>query len=381
MAPSPTDSVRPASSRSSSEEILACHEDFKSDLLLNQVIDAMPAMVAILDPNRHIVHANALLVATYGRGELEKVLGTRQGELLDCIHAWDHVMGCGDGQACTTCGAVAAVLAAQQGRTVQNECRILTGLGTEPLDLMVKASPFRHHDRPFTIIVVENIADRKRREVLEKVFFHDVMNTVGNLVGLSELVRDSQEAAEVREYAPLLVETVGRLVEEISAQRDLLAAEADNLEFLVEEREVRPFLKDLVRSLAAAPVAMARRIELAGDLENRRLATGWVLLSRVMSNLVKNALEASSPGETVRIDGRFRDGEYCFQINNNGVIPQAVAHQVFQRSFSTKGTGRGLGTFSCKLFVEKYLKGHISFSSIEGEGTTFLVRIPDLEIN
>ncbi|MFH2052909.1 MAG: ATP-binding protein [bacterium] len=376
-----TDSLRPVPKRSSSEEILAYNRDFKSDLLLQRVIDAMPAMVAILDPNRHIVHANTLLIATYGRGDLETVLGTRPGELLDCIHAWDHVMGCGESEACTTCGAVAAVLAAQQGRTVQNECRILTGQGTEPLDLMVKASPFSYHDRPYTIIVVENIADRKRREVLEKVFFHDVMNTVGNLVGLSELVRDSQEAAEVQEYAPLLVETVGRLVEEINAQRDLLAAETDNLEFAVEVQETGPFLEELARSLAAASVARGKRIELSGDLESRSLSTGWVLLTRVLSNLIKNALEASAPGETVRIDGRSRDGGYCFHVNNRGVIPQVVAHQVFQRSFSTKGTGRGLGTFSSKLFVENYLNGKISFTSTEGEGTTFQVLIPDLAMN
>ncbi|MGD9545924.1 MAG: PAS domain-containing sensor histidine kinase [Candidatus Krumholzibacteriia bacterium] len=376
-----TDSLRPLPARSSSEEILASHQDFLSDLLLQRVIDAMPAMVAILDPNRHIVHANTLLIATYGRSDLETVLGTRPGELLDCIHAWDHVMGCGESEACTTCGALAAVLAAQQGRTVRKECRILTGKGTIPLDLMVKASPFIHHDRAFTIMVVEDIADRKRREVLEKVFFHDVMNTVGNLVGLSELIRDSREAAEVQDYAPLLVETVGRLVEEINAQRDLLAAENDNLEFTVEARETGPFLEELARSLAAAPVARGKGIELSDDLESRSLSTGWVLLTRVLSNLIKNALEASAPGGKVRVDGRIRESGYCFQVNNSGVIPQAVAHQVFQRSFSTKGTGRGLGTFSSKLFVEKYLKGKISFTSIEGNGTTFQVLIPDLAIN
>jgi len=49
---------------------------------------------------------------------------------------------------------------------------------------------------------------------------------------------------------------------------------------------------------------------------------------------------------------------------------------LFQRSFSTKGEGRGLGTYSIKLYTERYLKGTVSFSSAEGEGTVFRVRYP-----
>lgn len=50
--------------------------------------------------------------------------------------------------------------------------------------------------------------------------------------------------------------------------------------------------------------------------------------------------------------------------------------QIFNRSFSTKSTGRGLGTYSMKYLTEKYLRGEMSFTSVEGEGTTFLARYP-----
>ena len=49
---------------------------------------------------------------------------------------------------------------------------------------------------------------------------------------------------------------------------------------------------------------------------------------------------------------------------------------VFQRSLSTKGSGRGLGTYSMKLLTERYLKGHVSFTSTASGGTTFTIRIP-----
>ena len=57
-------------------------------------------------------------------------------------------------------------------------------------------------------------------------------------------------------------------------------------------------------------------------------------------------------------------------------MTEAVRHQIFQRSFSTKGPGRGLGTYSVKLFTEQYLKGKVGFESLEGKGTTFFVSLP-----
>jgi len=50
--------------------------------------------------------------------------------------------------------------------------------------------------------------------------------------------------------------------------------------------------------------------------------------------------------------------------------------QVFNRSFSTKGKNRGLGTYGAKLLTERYMGGKISFASHEGEGTTFFLWLP-----
>jgi len=49
---------------------------------------------------------------------------------------------------------------------------------------------------------------------------------------------------------------------------------------------------------------------------------------------------------------------------------------LFQRSFSSKGSGRGLGTYSMKLFGEKYLDGEVSFESDRIKGTTFTISLP-----
>jgi sensor histidine kinase regulating citrate/malate metabolism len=57
-------------------------------------------------------------------------------------------------------------------------------------------------------------------------------------------------------------------------------------------------------------------------------------------------------------------------------MPRAVQLQIFQRSFSTKGNGRGLGTYSMKLLSERYLNGRVTFKSSSRDGTVFIGLYP-----
>jgi sensor histidine kinase regulating citrate/malate metabolism len=52
-------------------------------------------------------------------------------------------------------------------------------------------------------------------------------------------------------------------------------------------------------------------------------------------------------------------------------VPE-ISNRLFQRNFSTKSeAGRGIGTYSMKLFGEKVLGGKVSFTSSEEDGTLF----------
>ncbi|MBI5240216.1 MAG: ATP-binding protein [Elusimicrobia bacterium] len=94
--------------------------------------------------------------------------------------------------------------------------------------------------------------------------------------------------------------------------------------------------------------------------------------------MLKNALEASGPGDTVTLECAGRGEEAEFSVRNPQVMPPEVRRQVFQRSFSTKGKGRGLGTYGMKLLAERHLRGRVSFDSEPGAGTTFRARFPRL---
>ena len=103
-----------------------------------------------------------------------------------------------------------------------------------------------------------------------------------------------------------------------------------------------------------------------------------LLLKRVLINLVKNAIEASVPDSKVSWGSRMVDGIIEIFVHNSSYIPKDVQMQIFQRSFSTKGVNRGIGTYSVKLITEEFLKGKVFFTSSEEVGTTFFLRFPEV---
>ena len=91
--------------------------------------------------------------------------------------------------------------------------------------------------------------------------------------------------------------------------------------------------------------------------------------------MIKNALEACAQGQIVTVASHAAGDSVNFSVHNPTYITRDVQLQLFKRSFSTKGAGRGLGTYSMKLLTERYLKGKIAFTSFEQEGTTFTLKL------
>jgi signal transduction histidine kinase len=142
------------------------------------------------------------------------------------------------------------------------------------------------------------------------------------------------------------------------------------------ERAAESLLHDYVRALYRHhPAAPGRHVDVdaAPDLT---LSTDATILRRVLGNLVKNALEASPPGARVELAAKAEGDRVLFTCRNTGVIPPEVARQLFVRSFTTKGAGRGIGTYSIKLFSEQYLDGAVTFTSTPELGTCFTVALP-----
>jgi signal transduction histidine kinase len=351
-------------------------EIVRNSPLLTASLNAIPGMVMILNANRQIVVANQAMLRGLQAADHD-LLEKRPGEVVGCVRPKEGPDGCGTSRHCVTCGAVNAILESQtQNTQVVRECRILTEGDSGPgaMDLRVAATPIEVEGKRFIVVTVEDISQPKRMAVLQRVFFHDVLNTAGCISGYADYLAKEHEA--VNEVSELLIHLSEQLVEEINAQRDLVLAEAGDLALQVDMLMTKQVLEDLRNQYLKSPVAAERKIEL-GETWNGIIWTDWRLLMRILGNMLKNGLEASSPGQAVTMECFSQGEQVVFGVHNPGVMSEEVQLQMFQRSFSTKGqTGRGIGTYSMKLLGERYLGGKVEFVSRLPEGTAFTLSLP-----
>jgi sensor histidine kinase regulating citrate/malate metabolism len=91
--------------------------------------------------------------------------------------------------------------------------------------------------------------------------------------------------------------------------------------------------------------------------------------------MLKNALEATVESGTVNAIVEEEKNRIRYIVKNDYVMPKEIQLQIFQRSFTTKGKGRGTGTYSIKLLGEKYLGGKVGFTSAVRDGTSFWIEL------
>jgi signal transduction histidine kinase/CheY-like chemotaxis protein len=110
-------------------------------------------------------------------------------------------------------------------------------------------------------------------------------------------------------------------------------------------------------------------------------------LNQVFLNLIVNAAQAigeraesaKGPAGRIKISVRREGDEVELRFADNGPgIPAAIRHRVFEPFFTTKpvGTGTGQGLALARSVVVLKHGGTIDFESAEGQGTTFVIRLP-----
>lgn len=341
---------------------------------LTSLLDGMLNFSLILNLQRQAVFINKAFTAFLGAHGVTELLGRRLGELAGCAHSTETPGGCGTTESCTRCGSALALEQALNGKEAETECRIMSKSLGEDLDLRVSVKPFSFGGEDFILMSLMDISSEKRREVLERLFFHDILNTAGGVQGLVSLIAES-EPSEINAYVPSAVKASDRMIDQILSQRDLASAERGDLQLRLSDVGAAELLSEIAGLFKAHEVARSKDIEVLATCRDAHINTDKTMLSRVIGNLLKNALEAESPGAKITLSCEKTPDGAAFLVHNPARMPEDSRLQVFQRSFSTKGAGRGLGTYSIRLLTEKYLKGKVSFTT-GPEGTTFRAEYP-----
>ena len=129
-------------------------------------------------------------------------------------------------------------------------------------------------------------------------------------------------------------------------------------------------------------------ITLNVDLEGEDFLADPIYLSNAISNLIDNAIKYSGSSVSIEIDCRMRNDKLLIEVRDNGfgisLKDQETIFEKFERgaAIGRKGAkGFGLGLNYVKQVMEAH-GGAVSLSSIEGQGSIFILSLPiDLQNN
>lgn len=353
--------------------MLEQHEIVTNGIFGKKLYDFLPISICILNSENKIVYSNKTLHNLIESDEIS-ILGKSIGNILGCINYNIDGGECGESKYCGACGALNAVVNAKQGNSTECNFKMIKKDNTK-LNFRIWASPVQFENENFVMCALTDIGDEVRKNSLERIFFHDILNTAAAVKGYMELLQEADDD-EVREFLGISMGLIHTLIDEIEGQRLLLVSEKNEMSIEIQPFSTIELLLDIKTLYESHEVAEGKTIKIDDDSVRTMMSSDKRLLKRVIGNLVKNALEACNVGETVTLNCTKKDNSLEFHVCNPNYIHQNIQIQIFHRPFSTKGSGRGVGTHSVKLLTEKYLKGKVSFSSSLEEGTRFTTVFP-----
>ena len=165
--------------------VRAQHERASQHATVAQVLHGIPIPAVLVNAQRQVVAANDQFVNDVGVEEA-KTIGRRLGEIVGCVYSAEYPHGCGTTEACVDCGAAISMKTArEQNVRSTNDCRIaVDAKAGGALEFRVTATPIQLDGEQFYLVVLRDTFNDNRRRVLERMFFHDVLNAAGGLQGL-----------------------------------------------------------------------------------------------------------------------------------------------------------------------------------------------------
>ena len=228
--------------------------------------------------------------------------------------------------------------------------------------------------------------EKARRRDYLMTLVHEFRNPLTALGGAAEILEDSLDDrlnAKEREFFGVVKVSLARLNQMLDEMLELTSLEGREVELRYEPTDVA--------ALAGAVLAeFEPRAEVFGVKLNPLRRAGEipevecdpVLISRVIANMVSNAMKYNKVGGEVTVTLAAGGGRLRVAVADTGMgIPEENFDKVFTRFYRApevrqkKIAGTGLGLTIAKNIVELH-GGEIAFTSVFGEGSTFTFEVP-----
>jgi signal transduction histidine kinase len=220
----------------------------------------------------------------------------------------------------------------------------------------------------------------KEKDRILGVIAHDVNNRIGGIATLLDMVQNQElNAEEEKEFIKLACDTCFSTVDII---RDLLEYSkniGDQTEIFLEQVNLNDFIRSSVELYKLNAHKKSVKIIVNEPQSSIFCKLNKLKFSRVMDNLISNAIKFSLPDGKIEISCYEENNKVYISIKDNGIgIPDNIKDKIFipfsgaGRVGTNKEESNGLGLSIVKNIVEKH-QGKIWFESVKNQGTTFYI--------
>jgi two-component system phosphate regulon sensor histidine kinase PhoR len=229
-------------------------------------------------------------------------------------------------------------------------------------------------------------ADDARRHDYLLTLVHEFRNPLAALAGAVDILKDElwpHLDAKKREFFDIAESSLARLNQMLDEMLELTALEGRDIELNYERTDVAALCRDAVAEYGPRAEILNVKlnpVEVVGDVPKAECDPE--LITRVVINLVSNAVKYNKPGGDVTVELSADDGKVKVAVADAGMgIPEEDFPKVFTRFYRApevrqRGVvGTGLGLAIAKNIVELH-GGELSFTSRAGLGSTFWFTIP-----
>lgn len=221
---------------------------------------------------------------------------------------------------------------------------------------------------------------------LSNAAIHDLKSPLTSIIGALSIVEEPGVDLVVRDnLLKMAAQSSKDMVKLIHVLLDTERMEAAAM--VLEKRKLRvtPLVKEALAKLE--PVSSAAGIGLTGLVEENMppLYADYDLMTRVLENLLLNAIKYSRRGDKIDMKAGYADKIFRFEVSDTGIgIAPENIKKVFEKYYRVEGQeaesrkGSGIGLYFCRLAVEAH-GGKIHISSSPGLGTKVLVEMSGAE--